>query len=96
MARIVGYIASSLDGLHRRPGRVAHLATQRTDMELGEFDYNLFIKRIRDRGHWARHLMTGWCVRHPMALRRATRHRPLHAPLPDPIGQLETAPTSTR
>ena len=47
MARIVGYIATSLDGYISEPEETLDWLTQRTDMQLGEFDYNLFIKRIR-------------------------------------------------
>ena len=47
MARIVGYIATSLDGFIAEPEESLTWLTQRKDMELGEFDYNLFIKRIR-------------------------------------------------
>lgn len=90
MARIVGYIASSLDGFIADPHESLDWLTQRTDMQLGEFDYNLFIKRIRTvvmgRGTY------DWLVREnipwPYAEQRAivvtTR------PLPDPIGTLET------
>jgi dihydrofolate reductase len=47
MARIVGYIASSLDGFIADPEESLTWLTGRKDMDLGEFDYNLFIKRIR-------------------------------------------------
>ncbi|MGV3491080.1 MAG: dihydrofolate reductase family protein [Devosia sp.] len=47
MARIIGYIATSLDGYIAEPKETLDWLTQRTDMPLGEFDYNLFIKRIR-------------------------------------------------
>jgi len=47
MARIVGYIASSLDGFIADKDEGLKWLTERKDMELGEFDYNLFIKRIR-------------------------------------------------
>src|SRR5215217_6691639 len=47
MARIVGYIASSLDGFIADKDESLKWLMQRRDVELGEFDYNLFIKRIR-------------------------------------------------
>jgi dihydrofolate reductase len=47
MARIVGYIATSLDGFIADPEETLHWLTRRTDLQLGRFDYNLFIKRIR-------------------------------------------------
>lgn len=47
MARIVGYIATSLDGFIADANESLKWLTERKDMELGAFDYNLFIKRIR-------------------------------------------------
>ena len=47
MARIVGYIAASLDGFIADPHEGLKWLTERKDLELGQFDYNLFIKRIR-------------------------------------------------
>jgi dihydrofolate reductase len=47
MARIVGYIAASLDGFIADADEGLKWLTERKGVELGEFDYNLFIKRIR-------------------------------------------------
>jgi dihydrofolate reductase len=47
MARIVGYIASSLDGFIATPDENLDWLTQQPELELGEYDYRLFIKRIR-------------------------------------------------
>jgi len=47
MARIVGYIATSLDGFIADRHEGLEWLMQRKDVELAEFDYNLFIKRIR-------------------------------------------------
>lgn len=90
MARIVGYIASSLDGFIADPQESLAWLTQRTDMELGEFDYNLFIKRIRTvvmgRGTY------DWLVREniPWPYGEQRVIVVTSRPLPDPIGKLET------
>lgn len=47
MARIVGYIATSLDGFIADKDEGLKWLMERKDVELGEFDYNLFINRIR-------------------------------------------------
>jgi len=47
MARIVGYIAASLDGFIADGAESLDWLTQRSDFELGEHDYTLFIQRIR-------------------------------------------------
>jgi dihydrofolate reductase len=47
MARIVGYIATSLDGFIADPEESLDWLTEGADMELGEHHYDLFIKRIR-------------------------------------------------
>lgn len=47
MARIVGYIAASLDGYIAAPGHDLDWLTGRTDLVLGKYDYNLFIERVR-------------------------------------------------
>ncbi|MDC9824506.1 dihydrofolate reductase family protein [Devosia sp. ZB163] len=90
MARIVGYIASSLDGFIAAPDESLAWLTERRDMELGEHDYNLFIKRIRTvvmgRGTYE------WLVKEnipwPYAEQRVIVVT--SRPLPDPIGPLET------
>lgn len=47
MARIVGYIATSLDGFIADPQESLDWLTGPSDYELGEHHYDLFIKRIR-------------------------------------------------
>jgi dihydrofolate reductase len=47
MARILGYIATSLDGFIAGPGESLQWLFTRGDAELGDHDYRLFIKRIR-------------------------------------------------
>ena len=90
MARIVGYIASSLDGFIAAPDESLAWLTQRSDMQLGEFDYNLFIKRIRTvvmgRGTY------DWLVKEniPWPYGEQRTIVVTSRPLPDPIGALET------
>lgn len=47
MARILGYIAASLDGYIARPDGALDWLFKYNDMQLGEHDYRQFIKRIR-------------------------------------------------
>lgn len=47
MARIVGYIACSLDGFIATPDENLDWLMQQPELKLGEYDYRLFIKRIR-------------------------------------------------
>lgn len=47
MARILGYIAASLDGFIAAPGDRLDWLLQYDGMDLGEHDYSLFLKRIR-------------------------------------------------
>lgn len=47
MARILGYIASSLDGFIATDDHNLDWLFRYNDMDLGEHDYELFIKRIR-------------------------------------------------
>jgi dihydrofolate reductase len=47
MARILGYIATSLDGFIADETESLDWLMSRGDMELGEHDYNIFIKSIR-------------------------------------------------
>ena len=47
MARILGYIATSLDGFIADKDEGLKWLMERKDVELGEFDYNLFVKGIR-------------------------------------------------
>jgi len=90
MARIVGYIAASLDGFIADPEDSLRWLTERKDLELGDFDYNLFIKRIRTvvmgRGtyDWLVREGISWPYGEQRVLVVTSR------PLPDPIGPLET------
>jgi dihydrofolate reductase len=47
MARIVGYIAASLDGFIATPDENLDWLMQQPDLDLGEYDYRNFIKTIR-------------------------------------------------
>lgn len=47
MARILGYIATSLDGFIADKDEGLEWLMERKDVDLEEFDYNLFIQRIR-------------------------------------------------
>lgn len=47
MARIVGYIAASLDGFIADPHESLDWLFKVKDMELGEFHYDIFIQHIR-------------------------------------------------
>ncbi|HUH77487.1 MAG TPA: dihydrofolate reductase family protein [Devosia sp.] len=47
MARIVGYIASSLDGFIATADENLDWLTQQPDLDLGEHDYHNFIARVR-------------------------------------------------
>lgn len=47
MARIVGYIATSLDGFIATPDENLDWLTQQPDLNLGEHDYRNFIRTIR-------------------------------------------------
>ncbi len=90
MARIIGYIASSLDGFIADPAESLDWLTQRTDMQLGEYDYDLFIKRIRTvvmgRGTY------DWLVRENIPWPYGGQRTLVvtSRPLPDPVGPLET------
>lgn len=47
MARILGYIASSLDGFIATKDESLDWLMKHDDMDLGEYDYRIFINRIR-------------------------------------------------
>jgi len=47
LARILGYVATSLDGFIATDDESLEWLFTRGDMELGEHDYQLFLKRIR-------------------------------------------------
>jgi dihydrofolate reductase len=90
MARIVGYIATSLDGFIAGPGDDLDWLTNRQDLVLGPYDYNLFIKRIRT-------VVMGratydWLARQDFAWPYAEQRSIVvtSSPLPDPKGPLET------
>ena len=90
MARILGYIAASLDGFIADRNESLKWLTERQDMELGQFDYNLFIKRIRTvvmgRGtyDWLKREGISWPYGEQRSIVVTSR------PLPDPIGPVET------
>ncbi|MGN6490139.1 MAG: dihydrofolate reductase family protein [Devosia sp.] len=90
MAKIVGYIAASLDGFIADPEEGLRWLTERQDLELGQFDYNLFLKRIRT-------VVMGratydWVAREGMEWPYAEQRSIVvtSRPLPDPIGPVET------
>lgn len=89
MARIVGYIAASLDGYIAEPEETLDWLTGRTDLHLGEFDYTLFVKRIRT-------VVMGratydWLARQDMAWPYAAQRCIVvtSRPLPDPIAAVQ-------
>jgi dihydrofolate reductase len=90
MARIVGYIASSLDGFIAGPGDDLDWLTGRDDLILGQFDYNLFIKRVRTvvmgraTYDWLARQDFAWPYPEQRSIIVTSR------PLPDPKGLLET------
>ncbi|MDF2901446.1 MAG: hypothetical protein K0Q62_1505 [Phenylobacterium sp.] len=47
MAKILGYIAVSLDGFIAAPDDSLDWLSKYDGMDLGEHDYSLFLKRIR-------------------------------------------------
>jgi len=90
MARIVGYIATSLDGFIADPHDSLTWLTERRDLELGQYDYNLFIKRIRtvvmgrSTYDWLARAGVAWPYAEQRAMVVTSR------PLPDPVGPIET------
>lgn len=90
MARIVGYIATSLDGYISEPEETLDWLTQRTDMQLGEFDYNLFIKRIRtvvmgrSTYDWMEKHVPDWPYMEQRSIVVTSR------PIDNPVGPVET------
>jgi len=90
MARIIGYIAASLDGFIAGPNDDLDWLTRRQDLVLGPYDYNLFIKRIRT-------VVMGratydWLARQDFAWPYAGQRSIVvtSRPLADPKGPLET------
>jgi dihydrofolate reductase len=89
MARIVGYIATSLDGYIAEPEETLDWLTNRTDLELGAFDYNLFLKRIRTvvmgrkTYDWMARQDMEWPYKDQRSIVVTSR------PLPDPVWPVE-------
>jgi dihydrofolate reductase len=89
MARIVGYIATSLDGYIAEPEETLDWLTQRQDLQLGEFDYNLFINRIRTvvmgraTYDWMARHVSDWPYKAQRSIVVTSR------PLPEPIADVE-------
>ena len=89
MARIVGYIAASLDGYIAEPEETLDWLTKRSDLHLGEFDYNLFIKRIRTvvmgraTYDWLASQEMEWPYKEQRSIVVTSR------PLPNPADQIE-------
>ncbi|HEY4202482.1 MAG TPA: dihydrofolate reductase family protein [Devosiaceae bacterium] len=90
MARIVGYIAASLDGFIATSEDSLEWLFGRGDLELGDYDYRLFIKRIRtvvmgrSTYDWLAHEGSPWAYGEQRVL-VVTSH-----PIADPKGPLET------
>ena len=90
MARIVGYIATSLDGFIADPNESLDWLMQRRDVDLGEHDYKLFIKRIRTvvmgraTYEWVANEGSPWAYGDQRVIVVTSR------PIPDPKGPLET------
>jgi dihydrofolate reductase len=90
MARILGYIAASLDGFIADSNESLDWLMTRGDMELGEHDYNIFIKSIRTvvMGRATYDWMAAQSVDWPYAEQRViivTSH-----PIDNPVAPLET------
>lgn len=89
MARIVGYIATSLDGFIADPQESLDWLTG-SDAELGEHHYDLFIKRIRTivmgraTYDWLIRSGTPWPYGEQRTIVVTSR------PLPEPPGPIET------
>ena len=90
MARIVGYIATSLDGFIATPDENLDWLTQQPDLDLGEHDYRNFIKTIRT-------VVMGratydWIARYPGAWEYADKRVLVvtSRPIDSPKGPLET------
>lgn len=90
MARIVGYIASSLDGFIATTDENLDWLTQQPDLNLGEHDYRKFIARIQT-------VVMGrttydWIARYPGAWEYAGKRVIVvtSTPIENPKGPLET------
>ena len=90
MARIVGYIATSLDGFIATSDESLEWLFTRGDMDLGEHDYRLFIKRIRTvvmgraTYDWIANEDSPWAYGDQRVIVVTSR------PIPNPKGPLET------
>lgn len=90
MAKILGYIATSLDGYIADSNESLEWLMTRGDMELGEHDYNLFIKRIRtvvmgrSTYDWLEKSGMPWAYGEQRVIVVTSR------PIKNPIGPLET------
>lgn len=90
MARIVGYIASSLDGFIADPNESLEWLFKVKDVELGEHHYDEFIKHIRTlvmgraTYDWLIRSGTPWPYSDKRVIVVTSR------PLPDPPGPIET------
>ena len=90
MARIVGYIATSLDGFIATADENLDWLTQQPDLDLGEHDYHHFIDRVRT-------VVMGratydWIARYPGAWEYDGKRVIVvtSRPIEDPKGPLET------
>jgi Dihydrofolate reductase len=90
MARILGYIAASLDGFIVDQNGSLDWLFKYDDMDLGEHDYRTFIKRIRTvvmgRGTY------DWIAAEPSPWAYSDQRTIVvtHSPIEDPKGPLET------
>ena len=90
MARIVGYIATSLDGFIATPDENLDWLTQQPDLNLGEHDYRKFIETIRT-GVMGR-ATYDWIARYPGEWEYAGKRVIVvtSRPIDKPTGPLET------
>lgn len=90
MARIVGYIASSLDGFIATTDENLDWLTQQPDLNLGEHDYRNFIARIRTVV--MSRTTYDWIARYPGAWEYAGKRVVVvtSRPIDNPKGPLET------
>jgi len=90
MARILGYIATSLDGFIADKDESLDWLMTRGDMELGEHDYNIFIKTIRTVGmgrgtyDWMAKQTTAWPYGEQRVIVVTSR------PIENPVAPIET------
>lgn len=90
MARILGYVAASLDGFIAGPDESLQWLFTRGDMALGEHHYDLFIKRIRTvvmgrtTYDWLARQESPWAYGEQRVIVVTSR------PIADPRGPLET------